>query len=59
MAVELVSSFRPLGKRKSWLQGPAPEEPAVRADSLFQAVMFTLIAVDLGMKFGAEIWHLL
>jgi hypothetical protein len=42
-----------------WLGEPAPLTPADRRDSLFRAIMFALIALDLGIRFGADIWHLL
>ncbi|MHB2208625.1 hypothetical protein [Methylobacterium sp. CM6257] len=44
-------------KAKSRLRDPAPLNPADRADSLFQTVMFALIALDLAIRFGADIWH--
>jgi hypothetical protein len=59
MAVGLGGPFPPSKKRKSWLGEPAPLNPDDRMDSLFQAGMFALIALDLSVRFGAEIWHLL
>lgn len=57
MTVGLVGPFPPSKKRRSRLGEPAPLNPADRADNLFQAVMFALIALDLGIRFGADIWH--
>jgi hypothetical protein len=59
MAVRLGGPFPPSKKRKSWLGEPAPLHPDDRMDSIFQAAMFALIALDLGIRFGAEVRHLL
>ena len=56
----LVGPFLPpRKKRKSEPLNPAAREPDDRVDSAFQAGMFALIAVDLGIRFWADIWHLL
>lgn len=60
MALEIVSPFAPPRKRrKSGLLNPAPRGPDDRGDSTFQAGMFALIALDLVIRFGADLWHLL
>lgn len=60
MAVELVGPFLPLmKKRKSEPLNPAARDPGDRVDGAFQAGMFALIALDLGISFGPDIWHLL
>ncbi|MCJ2042519.1 hypothetical protein MKK55_26750 [Methylobacterium sp. J-059] len=38
---------------------PEARDPGDRMDSLFQAGMFALIALDLVIWFGADLWHLL
>ncbi|MFB0490053.1 hypothetical protein ABIE45_002639 [Methylobacterium sp. OAE515] len=56
----LIGSYPPpKKKRRSWLGEPAPLNPHDRRDGLFQAIMFALIALDLVIRFGADIWHLL
>ncbi|MGH1572698.1 hypothetical protein ACRAWG_21025 [Methylobacterium sp. P31] len=57
--MRLVGPFPPSKKRKSWLGEPAPLNPDDRMDSIFQVAMFALIALDLGIRFGPDIWHLL
>jgi hypothetical protein len=60
MALEIVSQFLPSRKRgKSGLLNPTARDPDDRADSMFQVGMFALIALDLVIRFGADIWHLL
>ncbi|GJE53386.1 hypothetical protein GOFOIKOB_6465 [Methylobacterium tardum] len=58
--MRLIGPFPPPKKKgRSWLGEPAPLTPDDRKDSVFQAGMFALIALDLVIRFGADLWHLL
>lgn len=60
MAVELVGTFLPPRKKRKGLPlNPAARDPGDRVDSMFQTGMFALIALDLVIRFGADIWPLL
>lgn len=55
----LLGPFPPLmKKRKIEPLNPAARDPDHRVDSVFQAGMFVLIALGLGVRFGPDIWHL-
>jgi hypothetical protein len=60
MAVGLIGPV--LLSRKKWEgepPNPAARDPDDRMDSVFQAGMFGLIALDLVVRFGVDVWHLL
>jgi hypothetical protein len=53
------SCLPPRQKLKGEPLNPAARDPGDRMDSLFQAGMFALIALDLVIRFGADVWHLM
>ncbi len=58
--MELVGAFLPPRMRgKSRLLNPAARDPGDQWDSVFQACMFALIALDLVITYGADVWQLL
>ena len=60
MIVGKVGSFLPpTQKLKGERLNPAARDPDDRKDSMFQAGMFGLIALDLVIRFGPDVWHLM
>jgi len=60
MALRLVSPFLPpRQKRRGAPLNPAACDPGDLRDGVFQAGMFALIALDLVIRFGTDVWHLL
>lgn len=60
MAMWLVGPLLPpRQKLKGSPPNPAARDPDDRRDSVFQGSMFALIALDLVIRFGPDVWHLL